>query len=80
MLYRNRPFYRFPETFPTDLEYDEAYPFTVQARAIHFELDSPVHVLLSFKQVTVSNYLLDEMGIYSISSGKTEIRKKSLTE
>ena len=32
MLYRDRPFYRFPETFPTDLEYDEADPFTVQVK------------------------------------------------
>jgi len=32
MLYRNRPFYRFPETFPTDLEYDKVDPFTVQVK------------------------------------------------
>jgi len=32
MLYRDRPFYRFPETFPTDVEYDEVDPFTVQVK------------------------------------------------
>jgi len=29
MLYGDREFYRFPETFPTDLEYDERNPFAV---------------------------------------------------
>jgi len=32
MLYGSRPSYRFPETFPTDMEYDEENPFTVQVK------------------------------------------------